>query len=206
VSFKRSCVSWGSGAGTVPTRPWQHIAALRRPRWSFLIALLVWILVGTALVAVIVPSSLADGLVAGGTLALALATVGLIWDSRVAREEQEHARQAAAFQAALVEQVENCRRCYSGSPTVGTGAVLSLTGWVPSFEKVQQLLETVALPGDLAAYLVWLIARARQHHDRALDHEQERVKELGTSFLNDKLAEFVDNWRVELDYLQEVFA
>lgn len=139
-------------------------------------------------------------LVAVGTLWMAIVTVGLIWDTRTGRKDDERSREAGAFRAALVEQVENCRHLYSHSPDRGITAIRPLLGWAPSFDELTRLLGSVPIPGDLTAYLIWLIAQTRQWHGLV----QSDLELLLNKSENDdsNVAIFRWAWRVELDRLQ----
>ena len=100
--------------------------------------------------------SLGEALVAGGTLALAVATFVVAWETRAVRREAADSQVRRALRAAMAEQLENCRRWLAINPSMGQPSLRRLYTAEPRMTALQGLLEAVDTPADLAAYLVWL--------------------------------------------------
>lgn len=100
------------------------------------------------------------------TTILAAFTGWLAWETRQIRANEKRERVRVAFRAALIEQLDNCREWQTHPPDRGAPMLEYLHGRVPKFEAVERLLGTVDVAGDLAAYVVWLIAQIRDEHQR----------------------------------------
>jgi hypothetical protein len=96
-----------------------------------------------------------------GTLGLAGATVALAWQQRRARIDAREVRIRTALRAALAEQLENMRRLQGRDPSRGRPALLALRATQVRFDRLLRLLDRVDLPGELAAYLIWLAGDTR---------------------------------------------
>lgn len=152
----------------------------------------------------VVPQTWSERLVAAGTLALAAATIALILDARSGRRGQQIESEAASFRAALIEQLENCRYWKSNSPQVSPTALLQLVDWTPCFDELMTLLGTVSIPGDVVAYLIWLTAHYKIHHQQNLQKPLNIVKTLGISKVQSQMDEISQHWRDQLGFLQEI--
>jgi hypothetical protein len=100
-------------------------------------------------------------IIAFATLALALATVWLAGEQRRARLSVERTHVRIALRAALAEQLENMRRLHPRDPSRGQPALVALRAAGPTFDRLEGLVTDVALPAELAAYVIWLIGDAR---------------------------------------------
>lgn len=96
------------------------------------------------------------------TGALAAATVWLALEQRKGRIEAERNRIRIVLRGALAEQLENMRRLHGRDPSRGQPAMLALRASGPTFDRIGRLVREVALPSELAAYLIWLIGETRQ--------------------------------------------
>lgn len=96
------------------------------------------------------------------TVALAAATVWLALEQRKGRIEAERNRIRIVMRGALAEQLENMRRLHGREPSRGQPALLALRASGPTFDRIGKLVREVALPAELAAYLIWLIGETQQ--------------------------------------------
>jgi hypothetical protein len=137
-------------------------------------------------------------LLAGATVVLAGATVWLGFEARWTRDAEAATRHRVAFQAALLEQVENCQTMRWRNPGAGADALLRLNGSQPSFGAARALLSTTTLPRDVAAYLVWTITRAEE-----LDGQFQRSLRLLAQSAEDKRVNVARGaWDSLLEHLQ----
>ncbi len=101
-----------------------------------------------------------------GTLALAVVTVVVIGiDARERRTKRVEARRRL-YRAALVEQVENCRRWLRWDPGRGLEQARRLVHDRPPFTAVERLIGDESLGGDVLAVLIWLVGDTRYRVER----------------------------------------
>ncbi len=132
------------------------------------------------------------------TLALAIATVGLIWDQRRARREAADTRTRSLFRHALVEQLENCRKWSVNNPWRGKEAVRRMLSVEPRFVALESLLGEIDLPTDVAARMIWTIEEVRDVDVKAQEQlaNEARLNNLTVAVGGQTY------WHMELDYLQ----
>jgi hypothetical protein len=103
-----------------------------------------------------------EAIVALATLALAGATVWMAREIRTERIESAKERVRGSLRAALMEQLENTRRWYSAKPDRKGDDPEDYRFAQPVMTELSALARDVDLPGDAAAYLMWLIADVRR--------------------------------------------
>ena len=103
-----------------------------------------------------------EAIVALATLALAGATVWMAREIRTERIESQKERVRGALRAALMEQLENTRRWYVAKPDRKGDNTEDYRFAEPVLVELAALARDVDLPGDAAAYLMWLVADVRR--------------------------------------------
>lgn len=144
-------------------------------------------------------------LVALGTGALAVATFWLALESHKARAEAKTEAVRGILRAALAEQLDNCRAWFTRDPSRGDASLGALRRAEPNLKSTVVLLESVDLPADLVAYLVWHLGRIREDWDQfanRLDKIMPHRSQSGAGVDNDSR----DTWTLLVDRLQVLAA
>jgi hypothetical protein len=94
---------------------------------------------------------------AGGTLALAIVTAGLIVETRIAAREAAAEDRRRLWRAALLEQAENTRRWRRWEPNRGNVATPELVNRPVRLDAVRAALGAVPVPAEVARTFVWLL-------------------------------------------------
>jgi hypothetical protein len=141
---------------------------------------------------------------ATGTLALAVATVVLAWESRAGRRDERRQLEEGLLRAAIVEQLDCCARLkacppadqYEDDRSAGQNSI--------SFDSLRRLIEGVSLPDDLSPYLVGVIARVDQLRRRIMERELWGPVSVASWRWTRYGADVWLEWAVELGELQRI--
>ena len=152
-----------------------------------------------------------NGNLGAATIVLAIATVALAWEARQSRLETGRERRRAAFRAALVEALDNCRWRVD-DPARGMEGARRVKAHQPSFEAAGRLLAEVNLPAQLLMRLVWLIDIAQEQVAKVMARAEVEVpglrafhsEQAGTEVKSrqEDLAVLRTEWTIAVDHLQ----
>ena len=139
-----------------------------------------------------------------GTLALALATFGIILQTWRTRRADAVDRAARSIRAAIREQLDNLRAWTALDPERGdVDRLVRLADLGLQVDRVTAMVDSVEVPQDLAVYLIWLLGELSRLRDE-LERGVAPFRNFATrdARLSPPPNAITGTWRVMLELMQ----
>jgi hypothetical protein len=139
-----------------------------------------------------------------GTLALALATFGIILQTWRTRRADAVDRAARSIRAAIREQLDNLRAWTALDPERGdVDRLVRLADLGLQVDRVTAMVDSVEVPQDLAVYLIWLLGELSRLRDE-LERGVAPFRSFATrdAHLSRPPNAITGTWRVMLELMQ----